>query len=241
MTDLLDPVDPKEVQPQPDPGWEAIKAKYKDEDGITKAINEKDRFIEQLKTETAGLRTELATRTKMEEIKDLIVSARQTPAVAPALDAPVTTQVAPAVPEEDLEKRIERKLAQAQEKALAEANIKLVRSKLLETFGSEFAAKVKAAAMQLELGEEFLNSVAAKNPAAFFKLLGIEQGVTPRRNNDLTPPSSVHLPPGQIQRKNYAFYEQIRKTDVNKYWSPAVQNEMLKQLEEQGQEEFYKP
>lgn len=214
--------------------------KYKDNNGIVKAVEHKDQFIIQLKTEQAQLRAELETRIKNEEFLDkmnsFISGTNAKGAPSPQDDTSDNKTLTPTVTPQD----VERLLEQRDDKKRQEDNLVMVERKLAETLGPNSGSKLKQRAIELDMSENDLVNIAKQNPKAFFQLVGVEE----RSNQTFTPPPRNQLntefkPSNNTYgQKNFSHYEELRKTKPNDYWQPRIQNEMMKALETQG-DAFY--
>jgi hypothetical protein len=204
--------------------------KFKDLEALARSVLHKDAFIEQLKSETAGLREDLNTRLKMEDFLAKLNPPAQDPAPGNQTAPPSTEKTA--TTREDILKLLdERDAALARQRNLNEA-----KATLEKNFGPNYASRVREIATQLGADEAFLNNLAATNPAALYKLVGVGER---RQEGFEAPPrgaSPGFTPTGKA--KNYAYYENLRKENASQYWSPATQNEMFREAERQG-DAFY--
>lgn len=200
--------------------------KYKDEDGVAKAISEKDSFIERLKTEQEELRRELQTRTPAVDRTQEILDRME----ALANERADTGRQPHTEPERSefkglTEDDIERVLSKREAQKRAEANISKVKDVLVEKFGDNYSQALKDLAAKNGLSSKDLDDLAARSPQLIFNLLpagGATPGFTPP-GSSLTPtfvPESGH--------KTAAFYEKLKATDKVKYFSAEVQAQMYK-------------
>lgn len=242
MTDLFRTDDLPVVDPEKDyyPELVGQDKKYVDNKAVARAVMEKDLFIERLKRETAGLRQTLSERESLENILAKIDERTKTPPVQPSppnhggAEGKEPAQVNPKEIEDAIFQRMQQREVEAEQKR----NEETVSDRLRKAYGSDYQLRVKQEAAKLGVGTEFLSDLARKQPTAFFKLLGLDEQ---RVDNQMTPPPPTFRPTGNAhQEKTYSYYENIRKTKPSEYWSPRVQNEMMKQLEELGQEGFYR-
>lgn len=215
--------------------YEQLLAKYTDNEGIAKAMSHKEKFINQLKTEQSGIRADLETRIKYEEFLDRMNSLQSgTTKGAPSPDDTTSnnnTQTPPSVTPQDIERLLEQRDAKKRQ----ESNLEYVERKLTETLGPNFGSKIKQQAANLDMSEETLTAIAAQNPKAFLKLVGAEE----KTEQSFTPPprsmfNADSFKPSLSNTKNFSYYENLRKTKPTEYWKPAIQNEMMKALEEKG-------
>lgn len=211
--------------------------KFKTPDDVAKKVVHADKHITDLESELAELRTELAARVTVEEMLEKI----QKPQVQqqqPTRETPPTNRQEPGSPEKpeiDLQSEVQKLLKQEKDKDRRDANIKSARDGLKERFGADYNAKVKQIASELEVSEEYLTSVAASSPNGFLKL--IDSVAKPDDNRPTTPPNSS-VNPGGFQagadKKNAAFYRELKKSDPTAYFSKKVQKEMHDQALKMG-------
>lgn len=212
--------------------------RYSDPDTAAAALLEKDRFIEQLKNEGAELRQELRSRTNLEEIVGKLKPATPAPTPLPSGEtAPLAREpvVEPAV---DLEEKFREFLAAERSKDTATTNVNKAKAGLIERFGSDYASTLKTIAAELEVSEAFLNDMATTSPTGLLKLVDsvkkpAQPPVNPPRSRDAGPV------PNAAGRRNKAYYDDLRRNDINLYLSARIQNQLYQDAMQQG-ESFYK-
>lgn len=215
-------------------------AKFKTPQDLGRAKVESDLFIEQLKRENAELRNDNATRIKYEEFLDRVERANLSNDTDNQGGNEQTGQLSAMKPEE-LEQLLERKLRERDARNTATQNLTQVQNKLRETLGPNFAQRVKEQAQSLGVTTEFLNNLAATQPRAFYRMLGLD---TEQRSNtsSMSPPRSQvnaeTFNPG-VKTKGWTHYEEIRKNNKSLYFSPKIQNEIFNNIKELGEERFY--
>lgn len=212
--------------------------KYRDEKALAKAIYHKDEFIERLKTEQANLRQDLQSRIKMEEFLDRMNdTSRDGESNQRNQDDGENQSGRNAITPQDLKEILD----QRERDAAKRNNLSEVKNILHTKLGPNYVSKVRAITTELGLDEKFATDVAATNPKAFYKLLGLDN--QPKGESFEAPPRSVVNTEGfkpNNTKHNYAWYrDNIYKKDPNQYWTPKVQNEMREQAALQG-DEFYK-
>jgi hypothetical protein len=81
--------------------------------------------------------------------------------------------------------------------------------------------------------------MAAETPTAFYALIGLGNERTP---DNVAPPATRQNTAAAFapntDRKNNAYYSNLRKTNPNVYYSPKVQMEEYNELKRQG-DAFY--
>lgn len=212
--------------------------KYRDTEAVAKALLEKDRFIKQLEEENATARQELRSRTNLEEVVNQL---RAKPEPQPNREITPTPRQEPIV--ETPEVDIEAKIAEVLETRLAgetrRANIETARSGLKERFGADYNQTLRSIVSELGVSEQFILDLAAKSPNGFFKLVDSIQ--PPDDKRPVTPPANK-IPtalPNTSGRRNKAYYDELRRTNINEYLSPRIQNQYYRDALEQG-DAFYK-
>lgn len=208
--------------------------KYVDQNALAKAAVHKDQFIEQLQRENAEMRETIQKRSNEEEFLSKLEKIAQPKSPEPQ-NPPVERRDAPAqsaLSESDIERIIEEREA----KKTRDANLKTALSKLQEVYGDNYKSRVQSQAQQLGVGTDFLTDVAAKNPQAFFRLLGLEQ---PRvRSEDIfsaPPKTQVNstTAPSVSNRKDYNYYKRMRDEKGDGwYFSQQVQQEIWRAAQE---------
>lgn len=194
--------------------------KFKTVEDLAKGKLEADNFIEQLKKEKAELHAALQSKTTEAKVQETIQETTQTNTKASVGEDNLRTLVAQTVQNLFAEQEIQ-------------SNIVTVNKKLQEVYGDNAAKKVADRAAELNVGVDFLKSVAAKSPSAFYKLLDTNtQAQTPSggvAQSTVTNPISLDTKQG----KNWEDYQNMRKSDPVRYYSAEVQNEIY-QAKRQG-------
>lgn len=245
MTDLFQTNDLPTIDPEKDYFSEFVGEgkKYADPKAAGRALAEKDLFIERLKRENAGVRQELATRASLEDIAKKIDEKVAQPPQSPPNHGddrrePEPKAVSP--DPKDLEAKIAELINQRERQNALQSNERLVHERLRKAYGDNYQLRVSQEAEKLGVGTDFLSGLAREQPNAFFKLLGVDEERRPQQ--DIPAPQNTFRPTGGStgEKTFYGYYDLIRQKDPVQYWSPRVQNEMMKQLEELGQEAFYR-
>lgn len=207
---------------------------YKDNAALARAVAEKEAFIQRVLREKEAVLDELRGRERLESLVDqLAKKERETPV---GENPPPTEpgQAKESMGPEDLHKKVEETLRSLREKETREVNEAKVRQKLREAFGANAEAVYKQKASELG-GEAFLNDIAARNPEALFRVLGIDSA--PQRQGDTPPRSAVNTGGFRPQAdvRNKAYYDNLRKTmPSSEYWSARIQNEIHEQAAKLG-------
>jgi len=206
--------------------------KYADPDAVAKKVAHADKHITNLETEMAELRAELQARTTLE-------------AMMTKLQAPATTELATNINRKepgsetnttptDLASEVQKLLAQEKAKDRRETNVAKVRDELKVRFGADYNTKLTQIAESLDVTPKFLTDMATTSPSGFLKL--IDSVAKPDKNNLGLPVPALDLGRSNqnFSTKNKAYFDNIRKTDLNAYFSRKVQTEMHDQAVKQG-------
>lgn len=202
---------------------------------LRKRLADKDKFIEELKAETAEYRKDLSARMSLEEL----YAKRTAPASSPAVTQPtgerevrvdVQTNTVPS--KEEVADLVRQALSQELTKAATQNNIRQTKQELEAAWGANYVEKLEARIQDLGIGKEFIDDVAGRSPKAVLALLGV--GATTENPNAVNtrlevPPQSRrpanNLPVDNGQRGK-SYYDNLRRTDPKRYLSPSVQIEM---------------
>lgn len=203
--------------------------KFKDAEALAKAKLESDRFIEQIKSENAGLRKELEERTKisqaLDEIKKRAEQGNQ-PHDKPA-----------AIDPNEIKDLVKNTLNETVRENTAKQNVLEAERHVIEKLGSKDAALkfITEKARDLGVSGDWLMGVAASNPKALYSVLGLDGTAKQQPTSPVSPNNPVNtakkefVPNGAGPKAGTKeYYDDMRRKEPNKYWSSAVQNEIFK-------------
>lgn len=217
--------------------------KYKDPDELAKAYANIERHARTLESENAQFRA------RVDQIEATTREPNDNPRTQGGEQAPKTDQSqqppqkeTPKPGEEvDYRSQIRDEIRALNEEERGVQNMELAAAKMVEEYGTPQKANeaVQKRAKELGVSVEWLRDSASRSPQAFYATMGMNTaGGTPR-----TTPSSgegVRLENrGEGGLRNFEYYERIRKENPKQYFTPAVQQEMLRQARSMG-DEFYK-
>jgi hypothetical protein len=207
--------------------------KFKTVDDLAKGKAESDRFIKQLETELAALRSDLATRQRLETLIDRL----ETSDSVDQNDSFQSNQngnqsVSGATAQDngaDIERLIEEKLTTREKETTARQNLAQARELLKQHYGSDFVQKLEDRRVALGIDKDVLDSLAKTSPKAFIEM------IAPKRTDSqvYTPPASkvaAFVPQvGHVSgARDWKYYETLRKSNPDAYWSSDVQLQMHK-------------
>jgi hypothetical protein len=211
--------------------------KYSNPDELAKAYANAAAYIDQLKSETQGLREDLSQRQTAAEILEEIRKGAQSPAPRSEVGTPPADTPATPPSDEDLVKRIREVTNAEREAEKVRKNAEEVSNRMLELYGEKANDVVREKAQALGVSVDFLRDVAARSPAAFFATVGIEATKTPpatTHKNDVNPLGLSNQRGGATKEGTKAYYDDIRKSNPTLYWTPKIQNQMFKDAKRLG-------
>jgi len=199
--------------------------KFKDAEALAKGKLEADTFIEQLKGENAELRKELMSRPTSEDVLKLLREQTK-----PADSSRENTT--PVLDEDTLSKLVESKLTSFEVKKKFDANELEADAKMKETYGDKAVEVLKSKAQELGVTVKYLHDTARSSPSAFFKLLGLNETKkyegTKFEVSTKNTASEGFTSNASVKYGTKAYWTELRKKEPNKYFTPSVQQEVLK-------------
>lgn len=213
--------------------------KYRDNQAAGRALAEKDAFIERLKNENKGMREDLNQRKTAAELFD------QFKALAPTKtednqdrheEQPDKNSLTP----EQLKQLINQELSHKEVEASKSQNYKDVVTVLQERFGENAQRKIAQKASELGVDGNFLKVMATDQPKVFLSLFDGVKETEEELFSSVAPRNALNTNTQQKASvgRTKAFYDQVKKDDVKKYWSIETQAQMHKDAMRLG-EKFY--
>ena len=221
--------------------------KFKDVQALARAKAESDAHISRLEEEArirnedlAEIEKELKARTRLEEIRDQILNAKnnQSPSNQSTPDAGERDTNKSGLTKEDAESLALSVYEKAKIAETRNANKELVRGKLVEKFGSNYASALDIKTKELGLDKEEANRLSETAPVAFMKMLGLDAAEPTRLPNVSSSIKTNGFVGKREVQKTYNYYENIRKQDKALYNSPAIQKERRESMHQLGADFF---
>ena len=136
---------------------------------------------------------------------------------------------------EDIDSLVERKLSEHQRTLKQQENMNSIKAQLKDKFGDNSQTILKQRMDTLGLSQEFADDLAKNYPSAFIRTFGLDEQPSPNSNFQV-PPRSVkqasfapHTP-----TRNYAYYQELKKTNPKLYLDPKLSVQMYNDALEQG-------
>lgn len=211
---------------------EAKGESFKDVQVLAKSKLESDRYIKELEEQAKAMREELAKQDYASKLLDQLQSkapeSTNGNAVAPNQNNGSTTpsDTKPEVSEDILKALVDKTLTEREAKNTAEQNAAVVRNELVAKYGTEAKAHVEKKAVELGMSYSRLEALAAESPNAFLTLIG-----EPRKDFKPFTNGTINTQSVTMQKsstRDWAYYQNLRRTNASEYFKPATQQQMLK-------------
>jgi hypothetical protein len=222
----------------PDPVAELVGEgkKYKDVAALAVSRVEADRFIEQLKTENSQLRGELdkAAKGGLPEANVQALIER----IEKATQGQNPGQTGTTLTKDEIEKLVKDGITTERSEASRRANYTKSNAELLNHFkgNADQASKhLKDRMAALGMTGEALTEIASNNPRMFQALM-IPQTRAQDHTVSLPPGKTGALPEAGAEKRGKSYYTTLRKELGNKFWDPALQQQMFRDRKALGSE-----
>lgn len=206
---------------------------WRDSNVLAKGYANAQEYIKHLEQQNKELTEDLGEKNYTERLLEELRKGQGTPPTgAPSNNNSGTEpngQTGQQVSEDALKGLIEQTLTQREKQNTAKQNVDSVDKKLSELYGTEAARVVDERARQLGMDKAKLKEIAEQSPNAFFQLLGENQVKQPNPTRTGTVNTAADSFSNVSGEKNWAYYQNLRKTDPIRYRTPAVQREILEQ------------
>jgi len=207
--------------------------RYKTPDEIAKAKLHADTHIDRLEKENAELR---AYTQQAKKLEDLIAKLEANPGASKE-EQPVTPErpVSQAtLTEADVLTMVDKHVTEKETKRTKLQNVEEAKKQLRQVYGDKYAEVLKSRSSELGITIERMTALAEESPSALLKLV-VNEGSGERLTS---PPRSSLRTDSNVTKRNYAYYQNMRKTEPSKYFSKEATWQRMKDAVEQG-DAFY--
>jgi hypothetical protein len=213
--------------------------KYKTPDDLAKAYVHSDAFIEKMKEKVVQIEAENKV---LRDLKEAQNNNQVEPPKAPNDDSgnepPRNQRPEGNEEQKDLSALVREELDRQKKETSFSENVNNVSEKLASFYGGEKQARdaVHKKAAELKVSTEWLMDIAGRSPVAFYSTLGIDQQSfsTPNATSDVNTAAFNK----DRSRRNFAYWEELRKTNPKTYYSAQMRKDMFNDAREQG-DKFY--
>lgn len=203
---------------------------WKDPQALAKGYLSAQEYISTLETQTKEMRDEINKQDYAKELLTKFENQGSQPTMAGTQEnkgGGEQENTTPAFSEEQLKSLVSGAISEHQANSVKQANIQTVDAKLTEMYGTEAAKTVDKKAGELGLSKDQLTKIAEDSPDAFFRLMG----EAPRKEANPVSQGSINSTAETFNHQNgerdWNFYQELRRTDRRKYFSPAMQKQMM--------------
>lgn len=207
--------------------------KFTDVKALAKGKYESDLLIEtmkrrqdELRDDYMKLRNEHMASKGQSDLMDQINQIRQQQSNN-TNQPPVNTDNKAAIDPSQLKSLVSEEVRSIAANEKADANFKLVETKLQEQLGNNYKSVLKAKADSLGLSPEDVNALARKSPNAFFNTFGFNE--TQARDTFQAPPSNARRSDNfspTTQKKTWTYYQDMKAKNPAQYHNPKTQVQM---------------
>ncbi len=216
---------------------EVDKLKERGLDELAKGKAHADRFIDFLEEQNKSLKAELDTR--LTAAQTLAEIKNREPENTEVSEEATTSGLKP----EDIDNLVDKRISQSRLQETVDANIAEADTKIKAIYGDKADAFMEGKCRELGLSKADLGEMAAKSPRAFLDLMGVlkkdEQEPMPSIGTVSPDALAVHSPGDGFTPGTHKWYNEQRKKNKSKFYSPEVQRRLFADRERLG-EDFYK-
>lgn len=229
----------------PETDWvsEVAKTKgenWKDPKVIAKGYLDSQNFINQIKDENKQLREDLDRLEYEKEVLERLGSkAKPTGGEENSESASTSaTENRSGASVDDIKKLVQEAITERERSATAGENLRSADQQLEQMFGTDADAQVEARRKELGLTKERLMEIAAESPSAFMTLMGKAPEKQTNRSMQGSVNTSAESFTSNSSKRNWRYYQELRKENPKLYRKPATQNQMARDRLELGESFF---
>lgn len=209
--------------------------KYKNVQDALNGLLHAQTFISTLKNEQSQKDTELQ-RLREEAQRLQVLEETVARLTSTDLDKKDEKTTQPELSEEKLAELVNKTLTKREQEILAKQNLKTVTTAFAEAFGTEAEKTFYGKASEVGLTRDEVNALAAKSPAAVFKMLGVSAPTKPNNgsptqgsinSSGLTPAQQTFLKRNDKTALVGATTQELQEASTNA-------NKMVEELHKQG-------
>lgn len=211
---------------------------WKDPSVLAKGYAKSQEMITQLLQTQKEMKEDLGKQDYAKELLEAIRKEKAQPPVGePNGDKDGATPngtTSQTVSEDVLKGLIEQTLTQREQLNTSAQNLQTTNAKLQELYGTEVGKEVDKRAVAIGMSKDKLREIAAESPTAFFKLIGEDVKVEANPITKGSINTSAQELSSHSGKRDWQYYSKLRKENPNQYYTPKVQQQLLKDKQEQG-------
>jgi hypothetical protein len=213
---------------------------WRDPETLAKGKLEADSYINDLESQLAQLREDLSkqdyAKTLLEQLQNKATETTNVKSEVRSNNnnsgAETEGNTSREVSEDTLKSLVEQTLTERERNNTVKQNLDSVNRQLEDKFGTEAKSKIERKSRELGISVQRMQEIASESPSAFFTLIG-EQVKPPQPMVS----GSIRTEGVNMQKsdeRNWAWYQNLRRTNKNEYYSPKVQQQILEDRKRLG-------
>ena len=243
-TDQATPTTEEEIESYVAALVESKGEQWKDPEVIAKGKWEADRYINDLKAKNEQLQEQLEKAKQIDELLAALKSQKKSPedgGGSPTIPERPNVQTEPkGTSEDEIRALVEAKIAERESASQREKNVAQVDSELTRRFGDSASTVIRKQAAELDMTVDEVKELAATKPKAFFRLMGLDGNTTPSSSKVVGTGVRGDASFSGGPARDWAYYQDLRRKDKAKYFSPRVQDQMYRDMAALG-DKFGRP
>ena len=212
---------------------------WRDPEVLAKGKLEADTYISNLETQLKELKEDLG---KQDYAKSLLEQLQNRATDTTNVNTGVQSKnnsgteagnTTPDLSEDTLKSLVEQTLTEREKQNTVKQNLDSVNHQLEQMYGTEAKAEIEKKASTLGMSISRLQEIAAESPTAFFTLIGEQRRSTQPMVTGTIRTEGVNMQ-SNSQERNWDYYQNLRRTNKNLYYSPKVQQSLLEDRKRLG-------
>lgn len=157
-------------------------------------------------------------------------------------EPPVNEVNQPAIKPEDIESLVATQIDRRETANRETSNYNIVKAKLEEVYGESYKTALAKQSNDLGMTAEEVDSLARRNPKVFMRTFGLD--TPPKKDGAFeAPPRSGYRSdnsvPGSSKPRTMAYYQKLKQTNPRLFLDPKINNQMINDIKQIGEEAFY--
>ncbi len=215
---------------------------WKDPQVLAKGYAASQEHIAKLETELSALQSQAEKQDYMKEVLDQVKQAQSPSTKELVSNTSGTPKVddQPQVGVEQINELVKEAMTKQEADRTASQNLQAADAELVKQFGTDAQNIVESKRQELGLSKERLAQIAQESPTAFLALVGGTS--TQQKSTSTTTTSTVNTSSpsfNQAGKRDFAYYNDLRKTQPKLYRSAQIQDQMVKDRTDLGADKFY--
>lgn len=202
--------------------------KFSNKESLAKGKVEADKHVDHLEEQIKELREELSKRDTAKEIAEQLRNERQLEST------PAPGNTPPNLTEEEVAGIVRNTMTDLESSRTIRENVLEAQKLFHAMHGDKTDEVLGAKAVELGMTKEQLGDIAGKSPTAFAKMVGLDQksevshDQSPMEGDQNIEALAIHNDSNTLKEGSKAYWNAERKRLGEKYWTPAIQQRVLK-------------